>query len=52
MDAAAFIMLRESAVPVVRVFGLEPPDNVLKVLAGDPMGCLLYTSHAQPASET
>ena len=33
MDAAAFIMLRENAVPVVRVFGLEPPDNVLKVLS-------------------
>ena len=41
MDAAAFIMLRENAVPVVRVFGLEPPDNVLKVLAGDPMGTIL-----------
>ena len=41
MDAAAFIMLRENAVPVVRVFGLEPPDNVLKVLSGDPMGTIL-----------
>ena len=41
MDAAAFLLLRETAVPVVRVFGLEPPDNVLKVLAGDPMGTIL-----------
>ena len=41
IDAAAFIMLRENAVPVVRVFRLEPPDNVLKVLAGDPMGTIL-----------
>ena len=40
-NAAAFIMLRENAVPVVRVFGLEPPDNVLKVLSGDPRGTIL-----------
>lgn len=42
MDAAAFIMLRENAVPMVRVFGLEPPENVLRVLAGDPMGTVLH----------
>ena len=42
MDAAAFIMLRENAVPVVRVFGLEPPENVLKVLSGDSMGTVLH----------
>ncbi len=42
MDAAAFIMLRENRVPLVRVFGLEPPENVLKVLAGDPMGTVLH----------
>ncbi len=42
MDAAAFIMLRDNAVPMVRVFGLEPPQNVLKVLHGDPMGTVLH----------
>lgn len=42
MDAAAFIMLRDNAVPLVRVFGLEPPENILKVLAGDPMGTFLH----------
>lgn len=42
MDASAFIMLRDNNVPVVRVFGLEPPQNVLKVLAGDPMGTVLH----------
>lgn len=42
MDAAAFIMLRENAVPMVRVFGLEPPENVLKVLAGSTMGTILH----------
>ena len=42
MDAAAFIMLRENVFPLVRVFGLEPPENVLKVLSGDPMGTILH----------
>lgn len=42
MDAAAFIMLRENAFPLVHVFGLEPPENVLKVLAGDTMGTILH----------
>ena len=42
MDAAAFIMLRDNAVPLVRVFGLEPPGNILKVLSGDPMGTFLH----------
>ncbi len=42
MDAAAVIMLREIRVPLVRVFGLEPPENVLKVLAGDKMGTVLH----------
>jgi len=26
----------------VRVFALEPAENVLKVLAGDPMGTVLH----------
>ncbi|MDD3336391.1 MAG: uridine monophosphate kinase [Eubacteriales bacterium] len=42
MDASAFIMLRDNQVPMVRVFGLEPPENVLKVLRGDPMGTILH----------
>lgn len=42
MDAAAFIMLRDNRVPMVRVFALDPPENVLKVLAGDPMGTVLH----------
>ncbi|MCL1854479.1 MAG: uridine monophosphate kinase [Clostridia bacterium] len=42
MDAAAFIMLRDNSVPLVRIFGMEPPDNVLKVLAGDPIGSFLH----------
>lgn len=42
MDASAFIMLRDNKVPMVRVFGLEPPENVLKVLDGDLMGTVLH----------
>lgn len=42
MDASAFIMLRDNGVPMVRVFGLEPPENVLKVLQGDLMGTVLH----------
>ena len=42
MDTAAFIMLRDNNMPLVRIFGLEPPENMLKVLAGDPMGSILH----------
>lgn len=41
MDASAFILLKDNGVPLVRVFGLEPPENLLKVLRGDPMGTFL-----------
>ena len=42
MDATAFILLRDNHVPQVRVFGLEPPTNILRVLEGDPMGTVLH----------
>lgn len=42
MDPGAFIMLRDNAFPLVRVFAMEPAENVLKVLAGDPMGTVLH----------
>ena len=42
MDAAAFAMCAEERVPQVRVFGLNEPENILKVLAGDPMGTVLH----------
>lgn len=42
MDASAFIMLRDNAFPLVRVFALEPAENVLKVLNGDLMGTVLH----------
>ena len=42
MDASAFHMLRDNRVPLVRVFALEPPENILKVLDGDPMGSSVF----------
>ncbi len=42
MDAGAFILLRDNAFPLVRVFALEPADNVQRVLEGDPMGTTLH----------
>lgn len=42
MDESAFVMLRDNRVPMLRVFGLEPPENVLMVLQGDPMGSVLH----------
>ena len=42
MDTAAFAMLTEQAIPMVRVFGLAEPENILKVIAGDPRGTVLH----------
>ena len=42
MDTAALAMLTEQAIPMVRVFGLAEPENILKVIAGDPRGTVLH----------
>ncbi len=42
MDAAAFCLLRENRFPLVRLFGLDDPGNILKVLNGDTMGTFLH----------
>lgn len=42
MDMAALQLCRDQAIPVLRVFGLSEPENILKVLAGDDMGSLLH----------
>ena len=42
MDPGAFILLRDNAFPLVRVFAMEPAENVLRVLDGDPMGTILH----------
>ena len=42
MDAAAFALCAENKVPTVRVFGLDDPENLVKVLEGDPMGTFVH----------
>lgn len=42
MDAAAFSLCRENSVPMVRVFGLNQPENILKVLAGEAIGTFVH----------
>lgn len=42
MDLAALLLCRDHGVPFIRVFGLSEPENIFKVLAGDPMGTLLH----------
>ena len=42
MDTAAFALCASNKVPVVRVFGLDTPENLLKVLLGDPMGTVVH----------
>lgn len=41
MDLSAFTMLKDRNFPCVRVFGLDKPENILKVLMGDTMGTVL-----------
>ena len=42
MDAAAFALCAENKVPMVRVFGLDDPENLVKVLQGDDMGTFVH----------
>ena len=42
VDQAALHILLENNVPMVRIFGLEPPENILAVLQGDPMGSSVH----------
>ncbi len=50
MDAAAFSLCAENRIPFVRVFGLDDPENILKVLDGDDMGTVLHPAvkHTAP----
>ncbi len=41
MDTAAFALCADNKVPVVRVFKLDDPESIVKVLSGDPMGTTL-----------
>jgi uridylate kinase len=41
MDSAALTICNENRVPVIRVFGLDDPENILRVMEGDPMGSVV-----------
>ncbi len=42
MDAAAFSLCRENSVPMVRLFGLHQPENIVKVLEGESLGTFVH----------
>lgn len=42
MDAAAITICMENKVPAIRVFGLDDPENILRVMQGDDMGTLVH----------
>ncbi len=42
MDASAFALCAENKVPVVRVFGLDVPENLIAVLEGSDMGTFVH----------
>lgn len=41
MDQSAFSICQEQRVPALRVFGLNDPENIIRVLDGDDMGTTL-----------
>ena len=42
MDAAAFTLCAENKVPMVRVFGLDDPENLIRVLEGSDIGTFVH----------
>ena len=42
MDASAFALCAENKVPMVRVFGLNDPENLLRVLEGSEIGTFVH----------
>ena len=42
MDASAITICNENSVPAIRVFALDTPDNILRVMEGDTMGTLVH----------
>lgn len=42
MDASAFALCAEQHVPMVRVFGLDDPQNLVRVLEGSDMGTFVH----------
>ena len=42
MDASAFALCAENKVPTVRVFGLDDPQNLIRVLEGSDIGTFVH----------
>ena len=42
MDASAFALCAENHVPMVRVFGLDDPQNLIRVLEGSDIGSFVH----------
>ena len=42
MDAAAFAICAEQKLPMVRVFGLNDPENLIRVLEGSDIGTFVH----------
>ncbi len=42
MDLAAFKLCADQGLPSVRVFGLDKPENIKRVLSGEALGTLLH----------
>lgn len=42
MDASSFALCAENRVPMVRVFGLDTPENLISVLDGGDMGTFVH----------
>ena len=42
MDASAFALCAENKVPMVRVFGLDDPENLIRVLEGSGIGTFVH----------
>ena len=42
MDAAAFALCAENKVPMLRVFGLDDPDNLIRVMEGSDIGTFVH----------
>ncbi len=42
MDASALAICSMNQVPAIRVFGLDKPENILKVMQGEKMGSLVH----------
>ena len=42
MDASAFVRCAENKIPMLRVFGLDDPQNIIRVLEGSDIGTFVH----------